>query len=278
MLQLQSISKNLLYPILLVSSNNTIQLKPWWIVKSNWQYLSTSLQIAIRRGKWTKKEINETHKKKEQKHQTLGEHHIPAALRSKTEAGGVFKTKVKLLSCEQTNHETFKSCSIYPNLRGRKTRKRETHIVDRNFNRNNIASLVGGPSIVILTESHDIHTLGTQRWPDGRCRSGLPRLQSQLNHSSHCNNKRESRVVFRFSVISQEPNKGRNSKESLLPFLDLPPGLGGAIEMTVRALGVEERNGHFFVGRNWSEMLGTEDKFRDDEDESFTFLGRRRDW
>ena len=32
--------------------------------------------------------------------QTLGEHHKPIALRSKTQAGEVFKIKVKLLSCE----------------------------------------------------------------------------------------------------------------------------------------------------------------------------------
>lgn len=45
--------------------------------------------------------------------------------------------------------------------------------------------------------------------------------------------------------------------------------------MTVRDLGVEESDGHFFKGMNWREMLGIGDKFREDENESFTFLGRR---
>lgn len=97
-----------------------------------------------------------------------------------------------------------KKTSIYQNLWGWKIRKRETHIVDRNFNRNNIASLVGGPGIVILTEGHDIYTLGTQSWTHGWCRSGLPRLQSQLNHSSYWSNKRESRIFVCSPVISHE--------------------------------------------------------------------------
>ena len=39
--------------------------------------------------------------------------------------------------------------------------------MDRNSNRNNIANLVGNPNIVILTESHNIESIGTRVDPTG---------------------------------------------------------------------------------------------------------------
>lgn len=48
--------------------------------------------------------------------------------------------------------------------------------------------------------------------------------------------------------------------KSKKPFLALPPGLGGAMAITVKNLGVEETNGGCCLLRNWREMLGFEDK------------------
>lgn len=64
--------------------------------------------------------------------------------------------------------------------------KNWTDIVDSNFDGNNITGLVGCPGIVVLTERHDVYTLGTQRWPYRRCWGCLPCLQRQLYQSHHC--------------------------------------------------------------------------------------------
>lgn len=40
----------------------------------------------------------------------------------------------------------------------------------------------------------------------------------------------------------------------------LPAGLGGAIAITERRLGLEERSGDCFLSKNWREMLEFEDK------------------
>lgn len=66
----------------------------------------------------------------------------------------------------------------------------ETDIVDGNFDGNDIAGLVRSPGIVILTESHDIHTLRTQSGTHRRRRSGLAGLKCQLYHSDHCKMQR----------------------------------------------------------------------------------------
>lgn len=40
-----------------------------------------------------------------------------------------------------------------------------------------------------------------------------------------------------------------------IPFLAFPPGLGGAMAMTVRNLGVEERSEDGFLLKNWREIF-----------------------
>lgn len=65
--------------------------------------------------------------------------------------------------------------------------------------------------------------------------------------------------------------------------MDLPPGLGGAMAMTVRRLGVGEPNGGCLVLRNWRErLLGFDDKLllakgeakREQENVTFLAIGQ----
>lgn len=60
-----------------------------------------------------------------------------------------------------------------------------------------------------------------------------------------------------------------------VPFLDFPPGLGGAMAMTDRDLREGERSGNCFILGNWREKLEFEDKPLAGEDkkgvESFAF-------
>lgn len=69
------------------------------------------------------------------------------------------------------------------------------------------------------------------------------------------------------------------SKASLITpttFLALPPGLGGAMAITVRNLGVEERSGDCFFPRNWTETFALEDNLAERECESLE-LGCREE-
>ena len=50
-----------------------------------------------------------------------------------------------------------------------------------------------------------------------------------------------------------------------VPFLALPPGLGGAMAMTVRNLGVEERSGGCLFPRNWTDTFALEDNLAERE-------------
>lgn len=50
-----------------------------------------------------------------------------------------------------------------------------------------------------------------------------------------------------------------------VPFFALPPGLGGAMAMTVRNLGDEERSGGCFFPRNWTETFALEDSLDERE-------------
>jgi len=64
--------------------------------------------------------------------------------------------------------------------------------------------------------------------------------------------------------------------EKIVPFLALPPGLGGAMAITVRNLGVEERSGDCFFPRNWTETFALEDNLAERECESLE-LGCREE-
>lgn len=52
----------------------------------------------------------------------------------------------------------------------------------------------------------------------------------------------------------------RNERARRVPFLDFPPGLGGAMATTERDLREGDWSGDCFILGNWREKLGLEDK------------------
>jgi hypothetical protein len=60
------------------------------------------------------------------------------------------------------------------------------HIKHSDLDGDDVAWLIGRLGVIFLAESHDVHTLGTKRRTDGRCRRRLAGLQSQLYQAHHC--------------------------------------------------------------------------------------------
>ncbi|KAH0451415.1 hypothetical protein IEQ34_018714 [Dendrobium chrysotoxum] len=70
------------------------------------------------------------------------------------------------------------------------------HIVNGNLDWNHIASLLRRLGIVLLAESHNIYALRAQRRSNRRRRRGLPRIKSELDHTHHCEGKRDAKREF----------------------------------------------------------------------------------
>ena len=102
--------------------------------------------------------------------------------------------KVKLLSYKGKVSKTYDAnCDSGKGKKEEDKKSRaelRTDVVDCNFHRNDMTGLVGGSSVVILTESHNIDTLGTKSRSNGRSRSSLPSFKSQLyNSTAHTKQK-----------------------------------------------------------------------------------------
>ena len=104
---------------------------------------------------------------------------------------------------------------------------------------NNIASLVGNPNIIILIESHDIHTNGTLQ----RVMLEWPSLPLEPVESLQSLQQESESGFLLFSSNLPSTKKRKNFKRSLLHFLALPLGLGGTIEMIVSDLGLKKEMG-----------------------------------
>lgn len=124
-----------------------------------------------------------------------------SGLRSRTEAGGVFNMKVKLLSYKGKVSKTYDAnCDSGKGKKEEDKKSRaelRTDVVDCNFHRNDMTGLVGGSSVVILTESHNIDTLGSKSRANGRSRCSLPNFKSQLYNSNHCTHQTKNILNFR---------------------------------------------------------------------------------
>ena len=108
-------------------------------------------------------------------------------------------------------------------------RNKKIHILDHNFNRNNIVSFICSPAgIVVLTKHHDIDMFGEQHW---------------------LNNWRESPLII--------PQQSSRQKFEWMRYHLVWWGH----MMTVRDLGIQKSNEDIFPWRNWREMLGIKGKF-----------------
>lgn len=135
----------------------------------------------------------------------------------------------------------------------------ETDIVDGNFDGNDIAGLVRSPGIVILTESHDIHTLRTQSGTHRRRRSGLAGLKCQLYHSDHC--KMQRPINGRKELKNCAENAVRielNWIECEITFLGFAAGFGfrGSHCGDAESPPGLELEGHFGAGREAAYAYG----------------------
>jgi len=111
-----------------------------------------------------------------------------------------------------------------------------TNVVDCDFHRNDITGFISGSSVVILAESHNIDTLGSKSRANGRSGCSLPSFKSQLYNSNHCTTQHKIQSKKIKSQILEVKQK------LSLPFFAFPPGLGGAMAMTLKRLriGAEE--------------------------------------
>lgn len=134
--------------------------------------------------------------------------------------------KVKLLSCEHVVKSVDKEESKRHRKKseiGKKIREERTHVVDSDFNRNDITGLVSSFGIVILTESHNINTLGTKGRPNGRSGCSLASFKSQLYHSNHCTERSQKFTRKGIGELGYE-----KKTEAHPTFLSLPAGFRGS--------------------------------------------------
>lgn len=103
--------------------------------------------------------------------------------------------------------------------------ERQTHIVNSNFDWNNVAGLVSCLGIVILTEGHNINTLRTKSRAYRRSWGSLSSLQSKLYHPNYC--KPEKQIRWNRSQIKDDGwRKLRVYQKKKFTLLGFSTGLG----------------------------------------------------